>query len=67
MTTATIDDELICKDCGWPVITACCNSPFTEYKDAKDWDWWMYCSNKACKNHDGEGVFQFEPDWTKKK
>ncbi|WP_426770820.1 hypothetical protein [Enterobacter cloacae complex sp. 363J6] len=23
-----------------------------------EWDWWIYCSNKTCKNHEGEGKFQ---------
>lgn len=27
------------------------------------WDWWMYCSNKGCIHHEGEGVFQETPDW----
>ena len=54
-----------CKDCGWPVIFACCNHPFTIFKDAPTHDWWLYCSDKGCKNHDGEGIFQDIPDWVK--
>ena len=27
-----------CKDCGWPVIFACCNHPFTIFKDASTHD-----------------------------
>jgi hypothetical protein len=49
-----------CKDCGWPIIDACCNGqdfPFDQ------WDWWQYCSNMSCKNHFGEGVFQNEPEF----
>lgn len=61
--TATILDGKECKDCGWPVIDACCNDEFKDFKDARRWDWWNYCSNKGCKNHDGEGIFQFTPDW----
>lgn len=52
-----------CKDCGWPIIDACCNGDFTNFKDSKEWDWWNYCSNKNCKNHGGEGVFQDLLDW----
>lgn len=64
-TTATIGDSF-CKDCGWPVVHACCNDEFTTFKDAANWDWWTYCSNKGCKNHDGEGIFQAEPEWIAK-
>lgn len=60
--TANIKDYY-CVDCGWPVVFACCNHPFTEFKDASEWDWWVYCSDKGCKNHDGEGIFQNKPDW----
>ena len=35
----------------------------TNFKDADEWDWWYYCSNKGCKNHEGEGVFQGTPKW----
>jgi len=66
MTAATIEKDRVCKDCGWPIVFACCNHPFTEFKDAANWDWWMYCSNKACKNHEGEGVFQDLPDWVER-
>jgi len=60
---STISIRHECKDCGWPVITACCNEPFTKFKDSIEWDWWRYCSNKGCKNHDGEGVFQNNVKW----
>ena len=55
-----------CASCGWPVIHACCNDEFTKYKDAKEFDYWYYCSNKGCVNHSGEGVFQDNPDWVQK-
>lgn len=61
--TAKIRDDLFCKECGWPVVDACCNNNFTNFKDAGDWDWWLYCSNKGCINHDGEGIFQGLPQW----
>ena len=47
-----------CEGCGWPIVFACCNEPFTNFMDASEWDWWQYCSNKGCENHTGEGVFQ---------
>lgn len=50
-----------CKDCGWPVVDACCN--WGTCPDGQQWDWWQYCSNKMCKNHKGEGIFQDEPRW----
>lgn len=61
-------ENVECADCGWPVIDAVCrgDEKFSDYKDAVDWDWWYYCSNKGCKNHDGEGVFQLNPSWVKK-
>lgn len=62
-TTIDIVQKVHCSDCGWPIISACCNHPFTLYKDSDKWDWWFYCSNKSCKNHDGEGVFQNNPEW----
>lgn len=61
--TADILKFSFCKNCGWPVIDACCNDEFVNFKDAKKWDWWQYCSNKGCKNHEGEGIFQETPDW----
>ena len=64
--TARILDGHHCTSCGWPIIDACCNAPFTLYEDAKDWDWWFYCSNKGCENHSGHGVFQMWPDWVSK-
>lgn len=61
--TASILEKAFCRNCGWPIIDACCNGTFTLFKDSAKWDWWLYCSNKGCKNHDGEGVFQDTPDW----
>lgn len=55
--------EQYCNDCGWPIISACCNDEFLAFKDASNWDYWIYCTNKGCKNHDGEGVFQEFPNW----
>ena len=61
--TAKILDKKYCNNCGRPVVFVCCNGSFTKFKDANEWDWWYYCSNKGCKNHDGEGVFQDEIEW----
>ncbi len=60
---ATISSLVYCKDCGWPIVDAVCNDEFMNFKDAKEWDWWYYCSNKGCKNHEGEGIFQNIPEW----
>lgn len=60
-TAKTIDK--FCVSCNWPIVFACCNDSFREFKDAAEWDWWVYCSNKGCKNHDGEGIFQDLPVW----
>lgn len=62
-TVIGVSDDYYCNDCGWPVVKVCCNGKFKEFKDADKWDWWEYCSNKGCKNHEGEGVFQSSPDW----
>lgn len=61
--TAEIYKNKHCKDCRWPIIFACCNGTFREYRDAAKWDWWVYCSNKGCINHWGEGLFQGLPNW----
>ena len=63
MTEAKMKEHANCDWCGWPVVSAYCNGSFCDFKDAAQWDWWFYCSNKSCKNHDGEGVFQDDPDW----
>ena len=52
-----------CRECEWPIIDVCCNGSFKKFRNAAEWDWWYYCSNKGCKNHNGEGVFQYDPDW----
>lgn len=65
--TAKMLTDVCCSDCGWPIIDVCCNDEFVKHKDAIEWDWWQYCSNKGCKNHDGEGVFQNNPTWINRK
>lgn len=57
--------DYYCDDCGWPVVFACCNYPFT-YGEGES-DWWVYCSCKGCKNHEpGEEIWQYRPDWCKR-
>lgn len=59
----TLDDK-ICKECKTAVTFICCNAKFRkEEHDAKNWDWWMRCSNKECINSKGEGIFQDDPEW----
>ncbi len=60
--TASIWENCHCE-CGWPIIHACCNDEFNNFKDADKWSWWVYCANKGCKNHDGEGVHYNQPEW----
>lgn len=61
--TASIRHGYHCAVCDWPIIDACCNDSFNDFKDASEWDWWLYCSNKGCVNHEGEGVWQQWPSW----
>ena len=63
--TASISGFNNCKSCGWPIVHVCCNGTFQNFKDAESYDYWMYCSNKSCKNHDGEGISQSYPEWCK--
>ncbi len=59
-STAKINYTQFCRECHWPVVFCCCNDNFP---GAGEWDWWVYCANKGCKNHHGEGVFQNTPQW----
>lgn len=52
--------KYICVHCHAPVIIAL---NMDTYKDSKEFDYWYYCANKGCRNHDGKGVNQFEPKW----
>lgn len=61
--TAILVENSCCAICGWPVIVACCNDEFKDFKDAAEYDRWYYCSNKGCKNHTGEGSCQETPDF----
>jgi len=45
-------DKAHCNDCGWPLISTCCNDEMADLHPLEDW--WLYCSNQGCKNHAGE-------------
>lgn len=60
--TASILKNAYCKACNWPIIDVVCNDEMSSGVYGK-WDWWQYCSNKGCKNHVGEGVFQNDPEF----
>ena len=60
--TASIAENLFCKQCGWPVIHVCCNDEMS--KSPYGTDWWGYCSNKGCKYHDGEEWPDLPPEFT---
>lgn len=62
--TASITEDMFCKDCGWPVIHACCNDAMATTEPFKDNDWWGYCSNKGCKNHEGEPWNDSDPEFS---
>lgn len=66
-STASIVEHSYCADCGWPLIHACCNDEFDDFANKKGEcaDYWLYCSNKGCKNHEGEGFLQKWPEWAK--
>lgn len=53
--TAVFLRDRVCSDC-------CCNGDMKSYTGGEV-DYFYYCSNKKCKNHEGEGVFQDDPDW----
>ncbi len=63
VATASMVKGAYCKKCGWPVVESCCNDEFKGFKDAKERDFWRYCSNKGCVNHDGGGMSQDMLKW----
>jgi len=62
MNNESILENKKCKTCGWSIVSVCCNDGMAEGEWGK-WDWWLYCSNKSCVHHEGEGVYQNIPDW----
>lgn len=57
--STSMPKNLRCGNCGFPVISACNNNGFStgckdkNGKDAVVYDYWIYCSNKGCENHNG--------------
>ena len=49
-----------CEACGAAVVVVACNAEMHTHRDASSFDYWMYCSSKACKNHDGNGIYSGE-------
>ena len=52
-----------CRACGWGVVFAICAEGMGTTAPYSEWDWWVYCGNKTCEHHGGEGQFQVDPDW----
>ncbi|HEX4044178.1 MAG TPA: hypothetical protein VHZ76_00750 [Gammaproteobacteria bacterium] len=52
--TASIPGNHFCQDCGLPIVFACCNDGMADILPYCKSDYWLYCSNKTCKNHAGE-------------
>lgn len=65
MKNSKMYDGRKCVECGWKVVHCLCNGEMSEGVWG-EWDWWVYCSNKGCKNHEGEGVFQNTVKWIEK-
>jgi hypothetical protein len=63
--TARLREEAHCLACGWPVIVAFCNDGMARTAPYSGWDNWIYCSNKTCRHHGGEGIFHNMPEWIK--
>ena len=63
--TAHLREDAHCLACGWPVIVAFCNDGMARTAPYSGWDNWIYCSNKTCRHHAGEGIFHNMPDWIK--
>jgi hypothetical protein len=63
--TAKVREDAYCLACGWPVIFTFCNDGMAHTAPYSGWDTWIYCANKTCKHHGGEGTFHNMPDWIK--
>lgn len=55
MSKASIYKNYFCKKCSWPIVHACCNDDMND-SELFPGDWFLYCSNKGCKNHHGVGI-----------
>ena len=49
----------------WPVVLAFCNDGMARTAPYSGWDNWIYCSNKTCRHHPGEGTYHNMPEWIK--
>lgn len=54
--TATMPLDIWCGNCGWPLVSTCCNDQMSLLHS--DYDYWVYCSNQGCENHEGEPIGQ---------
>ena len=64
--TAVMPDDVFCSNCGWPLISACCNDQMQLVHP--NYDYWVYCSNQGCQNHEGEAFGQdVTPSFLKRK
>jgi hypothetical protein len=63
--TAKMRENAFCENCGWPVIFAFCNDGMGQMAPYSDWDNWIYCANKTCLHHGGEGIYHNVPEWIK--
>lgn len=52
-----------CNGCGYLVLDVINNFDVETFRD---WDYFCYCANKGCENHNGEGYFQSLPDFVSK-
>ena len=52
---AKINPIFKCLECGWPVVNTLNNDGMGKIEPYCRDDYWIYCSNKTCKNHEGEG------------
>lgn len=62
-STACIPDDAFCKACNWPIIHVCISNEMNNIELYRGHDWWGYCSNKGCTNHQGEEWFQSDPSF----
>lgn len=60
ISDTSLVDDAYCIECGEMVIIQCNNTQLAKFEHD---DWFCYCANKECPNHEGEGKFQAYPDW----
>lgn len=52
---ATILEGRKCFNCSWPIVSTLNNDDMGKITPYAHDDYWYYCSNKTCKNHEGKG------------